>query len=218
MYRAKNISLPLLMVISLLCVRFSNANAAVQVENLTVEYAAKPIGIDVAKPRFSWQMVAPAGERGCVQTAWQIIVKDETGKQLWNTNKTPGSAALGIAYAGLPLTAATRYFWTITVWDQKGSSSKNTSWFETGLMNSNPDLSAWGGATWIGGSKEDMVLYAHYLPIFRLKYGLTIAPGSKRASIILAANDSRPCISYRDGINSNNGTNGCNGAVILTYA
>ena len=191
MYPVKNIRLPLVMVIILFCAGFTNAKASVQVDNLTVEYTTTPIGIDVAAPRFGWQMVAPLGERGCVQTAWQIIVKDETGKQLWNTNKTPGNAALGITYAGLPLTAATRYFWTVTIWDQKGSPSTRTSWFETGLMNPNPDLSAWGGATWIGGSNDDMVLYAHYLPIFRLKYGLTIAPGSTRASIILAANDSR---------------------------
>ena len=52
------------------------ANAAVALENLRVEYRATPLGIDVAKPRFSWQMAATAGERAYSQSAYQIEVRD----------------------------------------------------------------------------------------------------------------------------------------------
>ncbi len=103
--------------------------------------------------------------------------------------KITGSNALGIVYAGKSLNAATRYNWTVTVWDQKGSTSAASSWFETGLMN--PGINAWDGATWIGGGNEDLVLYSQYLPLFYLKYNLLIAEGSSRASIILGANDAR---------------------------
>jgi len=161
------------------------------ISNLEVEYTKTPIGIDVKAPRFSWQMEAPAGKRGYVQTKYQIIVKDAQGKVVWNTNKVTNSRSLGIEYKGAQLKAATRYFWTVTVWDQANIAATSTSWFETGLMNPDANLSAWDGATWIGGGNEDLVLYARYLPIFNLKYNLAIAPGSTSASIILAANDAR---------------------------
>jgi len=160
------------------------------IDNLEVEYTKTPIGIDVKAPRFSWQMEAPAGKRGYYQTKYQVIVKDPKGKIVWNTTKATDKA-LGIEYAGSALKAATRYNWTVTVWDQTGVASKSTSWFETGLMNPDPNLSAWDGATWIGGGNNDLVLYAQYLPIFNLKYNLAIAPGSTHASLILAANDAR---------------------------
>ena len=54
-----------------------------------------------------------------------------------------------------------------------------------------PGLAAWGGAKWIGGGDDDLVLYAPYLAIFDVKYALTIAPGSTRASFVYGANDSR---------------------------
>jgi alpha-L-rhamnosidase len=58
-------------------------------------------------------------------------------------------------------------------------------------MDPAPDSSAWGGAKWIGGGTEDLVLYAPYLAIFDMTYALTIAPGSTHASFVYGANDSR---------------------------
>lgn len=180
----------LLFVLWLLTTVSSHAKSGgVVINNLEVEYTKTPLGIDVALPRFSWQMEAPAGKRGYAQTKYQILVKDAEGKAVWNSGKVTGSRSLGIVYGGSKLKAATRYTWTVTVWDQTGVTSTNTSWFETGLMNT--QLSAWDGAQWIGGGDEDLVLYAQYLPIFNLKYKLAIAPGSTKASIILAANDPR---------------------------
>ena len=79
----------------------------------------------------------------------------------------------------------------ITVWNQTAVKLTASSWFETGLMDPAPDSSAWGGAKWIGGGDEDLVLYAPYLAIFDVKYALTIAPGSTCASFVYGANDSR---------------------------
>jgi alpha-L-rhamnosidase len=77
------------------------------------------------------------------------------------------------------------------VWNRGGASSSASSWFETGLMNPDPGLAAWGGATWIGGGDEDLVLYSHYLPIFDVEYTVAIEEGSARAGFVLGANDAR---------------------------
>ena len=165
--------------------------SAAGIVNLQVEYTKTPLGIDVKAPRFSWQMEAPVGSGGYLQTGYQLVVKDSKGKLVWNTNKVASGRSVGITYAGNVLEAATRYNWTVTVWDQSGNSASSSSWFETGLMNPGSNLSAWDGANWIGGGDKDLVLYAQYLPLFNLSYNLAIAPGSTRAGLILAANDPR---------------------------
>jgi alpha-L-rhamnosidase len=169
----------------------AKAQSGAGIVNLQTEYTDRPLGIDVTAPRFSWQMKAPAGARGYEQEKFQITVKDAAGKTVWNTGKVTSGKSLGVTYSGSALRAATRYSWMVTVWDQTGAMESNTSWFETGLMNSGQDLSAWNGATWIGGGNNDLVLYSHYLPIFNLDYDLAIAPGSARASLVLGANDAR---------------------------
>jgi alpha-L-rhamnosidase len=175
-------------------VMFSNtvmASAAVVVGNLQVEYRRTPIGIDVEQPRFSWQMNATKGERGYIQTAYRIVVKDAGGNVVWDTQRSKSAVSLGIKYAGSPLKAATRYYWTVAVWNQTGANATGTSWFETGLMNPDPKSAAWSGAQWIGGGDEELVLYSPYLAIFNVRYAQTIAPGSSRASFVYGANDSR---------------------------
>ncbi len=69
---------------------------------------------------------------------------------------------VGVNYAGKPLKPETRYEWKVTVWNQKGNASEASSSFETGLMNPDPDLSAWSGARWIGGGSDDLVFFSHY--------------------------------------------------------
>lgn len=110
--------------------------SARSVTGLKVEYSSTPIGIDVEKPRFSWQMAAEDDQRGVYQTAWQIIVSDQAGKLAWDSGKKEGSASVGIVYSGAPLKPETRYSWKVSVWDQSGKSNTGESWFETGLMNS----------------------------------------------------------------------------------
>ena len=136
-------------------------------------------------------MEATAGERGVSQSAYQIEVRDAKGAIVWDSTKIDSAEAIHIKYAGSALTAATRYAWTVTVWTQAGAKLTGGSWFETGLMAPSPSSAAWGGATWIGGGAEDLVLYSPYLAIFDVKYTLAIAPGSTRASFVYGANDSR---------------------------
>jgi len=174
------------------------ASAAVIIGNMQTEYRDTPLGIDVEKPRFSWQMMTTAGERGYMQTAYQVIVRDEQGNIVWDSQKVSGDAAVGISYEGNPLEPATRYNWEVTVWNQTGGVSTGSSWFETGLMDPDPKLRAWDGAKWIGGSPDDLVLYAPYQLIFNLRYVMAIEEGSTKASFIYGANDTRLMDRYKN--------------------
>ena len=165
---------------------------AVGLKNLKVEYASCPLGVDVSRPRFSWQMSA-GGERGVKQVAYRLQVYDETGSCVWDSGETQSGVSLNIEYAGKPLEPETRYEWEVCVWTQKNDSVSASSWFETGLMAQNDADEAWDGAQWIGGGDEDMPLYSHYLPVFRLDYAFRFdkASGVLKAAFVYGANDER---------------------------
>ncbi|MDZ7720242.1 MAG: hypothetical protein U5K72_15610 [Balneolaceae bacterium] len=134
-----------------------NQSSQTTLTGLQTEYTDTPLGIDVEHPRFSWQMSAPDGGHGYFQTAYQIVVTDSDGDEVWDTGRVESDISVHIEYAGQAIKPTTRYKWEVIVWDQDGNPVSNSSWFETGLMNSNPDLSAWDGATWIGGAEKDVL-------------------------------------------------------------
>lgn len=159
------------------------------VSNLKTEYAVTPLGIDVEKPRFSWIM--ESNKNGAYQKAYQIEVTDESGTMVWNSGKVGRDTSLNIRYEGSALQPTTRYHWKLTVWNEKNKKLLASSWFETGLMNAG--ISAWNDAKWIGGSEDDMVLYSHYLPVFRIDYTLQLDKQTKsmQAGFVYGANDPR---------------------------
>lgn len=165
----------------------------VAITHLKVEYTETPLGIDVEKPRFSWQMEATDNQRGCKQTAWQIIVTNEKGEQVWDSGKIKDSGSINKEYDGMPLQPTTRYHWEVNVWDNKGMQSSASSWFETGLMCGENTYENWSNAKWIGGGDEDMVFYSHYLSVFRLSYSIQLDESTKTlcAGLVYGANDER---------------------------
>jgi len=166
------------------------------INNLTIEYTTTPLGIDVQAPRFAWQMQAPDGERGYYQTAYQIEVTSPAGEKVWDSGKVNENTALAVIYQGSELQASSRYNWTVTVWDQNNKEHSASSWFETGLMNT--DISAWDGAQWIGGGDDDLVFYSQYELIFRMKYAVAISEGSTKAGFVYGANDLRLMDKYKN--------------------
>lgn len=163
------------------------------ITRLQTEYQETPLGMDVQKPVFSWQMNADTNLRGVSQKAYQIEVIDESGSTVWNSKKVESGISVGISYNGEALKATTRYTWKVSVWDQNNKEITAKSWFETGLMNPDPKLSAWNGANWIGGTDKDMVLYSHYLTVFQFGYEIQLDQKTKsnKASFVFGANDER---------------------------
>lgn len=167
--------------------------AQTEINGLLVEYQSTPMGMDEASPRFSWKMTVPQAQREVYQTAYQIEVKDEESNTVWNSGKVVSDVSLNILYQGEALQPTTRYSWTATVWDQNDQQWQNSSWFETGLMNPNPNLEAWDGARWIGGTSDDLVLYAQALSVFKVQYDIQMDSESQstRAGFVFGANDRR---------------------------
>ncbi|MCW3789314.1 alpha-L-rhamnosidase [Plebeiibacterium sediminum] len=165
----------------------------IQMTNLKVEYIKTPLGIDIPKPNFSWQMMVPKEKRGYMQKAYQLEVINEKGEVVWNSGKVQSDISVNIKYKGKPLTATTRYNWSVKIWDNHNKKHTAQSWFETGLMDPEHKDATWDGAQWIGGNNEDMVLYSQYLPVFKLGFTVKLDEESKsqRAGFIYGANDMR---------------------------
>ncbi|HRH41105.1 MAG TPA: family 78 glycoside hydrolase catalytic domain [Pyrinomonadaceae bacterium] len=178
-----------LWLIALLIAFFINVNAQTTIQNLLTESSETPLGIDVKTPHFTWQI--NSAERGVSQSAYRIEVTNPQKQTLWDSGKINSGESVNIPYGGSNLQPTTKYNWKVTVWNQKGKEFRAESWFETGLMNPDPNLSAWDGATWIGGDEESLPFYAQYFSIYKLNYTQTINEGSNRASFIVGANDPR---------------------------
>jgi alpha-L-rhamnosidase len=113
--------------------------------NLTCEYLANPLGLDVRQPRLGWRVGATG--RGARQTAYQIQVAESrptleavvAGRQdglLWDSGKVASGTSLHVPYAGPALGACQRYYWRVRVWDgdDAASSWSEIVFWETGLL------------------------------------------------------------------------------------
>jgi alpha-L-rhamnosidase len=116
--------------------------------NLTCEYFANPLGLDVRQPRLSWK--ASAAQRGARQTAYQILVAESIGileaasagqtgaGVLWDTGKVTSDASVHVPYAGAALQPGQRCYWRVRVWDENDVASEwgEIAFWETGLLDS----------------------------------------------------------------------------------
>src|SRR5262249_5442271 len=112
----------------------------VSVINLRVEYKENPLGIDVLKPRLSWQL--RCDRRGVMQSAFQIQVASTehdlpNGRRLlWDSQKVNSDESVNRIYERQSLKSGRAYFWQVRVWDEKGvvSDWSETAHWETGLL------------------------------------------------------------------------------------
>ena len=123
------------------------------VQSLTVNDNTEPLGVDVDNIRFGWKN--SASERGKEQSAFQIVV-EQGEKTVWDSGKVTSGVNYGVQYEGPALKEKTRYDWTVTVWDEKGDSHAQSSFFETGISD-------WTGIEWIGGAGVKLLKKVHEL-------------------------------------------------------
>ena len=93
---------------------------ATSLANLRCEYLVNPLGIDTAKPRFSWEINDP--RRGVHQVAFHLLVAsdpahlDRDHGDLWDTGRVSSEETLHIEYGGNPLSSATHCWWKLRIW------------------------------------------------------------------------------------------------------
>ncbi|MEO8172038.1 MAG: family 78 glycoside hydrolase catalytic domain, partial [Sediminibacterium sp.] len=141
---------------------FVSVSAQISIHHLLTENRPNPIGIDVAVPRFSWQL--SGDKRNTLQTSYaiQLFSPGNTKIVLWQTGRVTSSQSVLVAYTGSTLESGKKYKWLVEVWDNNGKSVKSdTAFFQMGLLSVND----WK-AKWIGpGYTEDSVMRPS--PLFR---------------------------------------------------
>jgi alpha-L-rhamnosidase len=114
-----------------------------------VESRVSPVGLDSAKPRFSWRLQGSA--TGLRQTAYQIEVSRPGNKGndiVWDSGWVESDQSHLVPYAGTALVSSTPYSWRVRVKNEAGTISP---WSEmhrwvTGLLDASTELKA----DWIG--------------------------------------------------------------------
>lgn len=121
------------------------------VSELRCEQSQRPLAVDPAGPRLSWQL--NADRRGCLQSAYRILVADspvalaDDNGNVWDSGKVFSDRSVLVPYGGPALQPGKAYCWKVQAWDTDGNLSPWSlpASFGTGLMS----MQDWNGAKWI---------------------------------------------------------------------
>lgn len=121
------------------------------VSELRCEQSQRPLAVDPAGPRLSWQL--NADRRGCLQSAYRILVADspvalaDDNGNVWDSGKVFSDRSVLVPYGGPALQPGKAYCWKVQAWDADGNLSPWSlpASFGTGLMS----MQDWNGAKWI---------------------------------------------------------------------
>jgi alpha-L-rhamnosidase len=137
---------------------FTKVEGKISPTRLRCEYLENPMIVDVLNPRLSWVNIAKEGERGQIQTAWEIRVAGSKEKllhgqsDLWSSNKVVSSQSANIRYNGKPLSSRQDCWWQVRTWDKDGIASEwsEPSFWSMGLLDPGEWKALWIGAPWQG--------------------------------------------------------------------
>ncbi|MCU4164193.1 family 78 glycoside hydrolase catalytic domain [Carboxylicivirga caseinilyticus] len=124
-------------------------SAKTEIKNLVTEYLTNPVGIDIIKPRLSWQLFST--ETNVMQSAYEIRMASSSnnlikGKDLiWSSGKILSDQSVNIEYNGPELQSKQRVYWQVRIWDQKGKVSKwsQPAFWEMGLLQTTDWKAKW---------------------------------------------------------------------------
>lgn len=139
-----------ILLTAILMLNLSIAFSQVTLQNLRCEMLQNPLGIDVARPRLSWQIASTRND--VQQTAYHILVASSLAKltendaDIWNSGKVNSAESLYNLYAGQTLKSKNKYYWKVKVYTSKGESSwSQPAFWLMGLLH----YKDWEGR-WIG--------------------------------------------------------------------
>ena len=123
----------------------------VQVKNLLVESLENPLGIDVAHPRFSWQL--QSAERNIQQKSYHLLVASSTEKldkdmgDIWDSQQQLSGNSMLVSYQGKLLQTNHAYYWKVKITTDKDI---KTGWSQTATWRMGLLEKADWHASWIG--------------------------------------------------------------------
>jgi alpha-L-rhamnosidase len=157
--RKRLLTMVLLLACTVLNAGAQNAGSAkAEIDAVYCDNAKNPIGIDNLSPQFSWTI--KTSQRGFLQTAYRIIVSDDSLKLttgdggVWNSDKVLSAKSAGVVYKGAPLQSRKKYYWKSFVWSNGDKQPMETevASFEMGLLSEKDWNADWVGfpSGWIG--------------------------------------------------------------------
>lgn len=111
-----------------------------QLEKLRVEYRDNPLGLDVVKPGFSWQLVSD--RQNVIQASYQVIVK-QLEETVWDSGIVESDQSIHVIYQGEDLIPQSIYSVDVTVQDNHGQQARISGTFETGLLSADNFTGKW---------------------------------------------------------------------------
>lgn len=99
------------------------------------------IALDESVLSFAWKL--RSDHKDVVQTAWHVTVRDESGRQVWNSGVVESDESTGIVCGYRDWTSRERYIWNVEVYDNKGESAlSECQCFEMSFMDPTKDWNA----------------------------------------------------------------------------
>src|SRR5581483_9734014 len=98
---------------------------SLRVTRTRTECIDRPMGLEVAQPRFSWALESDS--RGVRQTAYRIVVASSEAPApaaadlLWDSGRVESDQCFEVAYQGHPLQSRQRAWWWVQVWTNRDS-------------------------------------------------------------------------------------------------
>ena len=155
--------------------------------HLRCEYKVDPLGIDVKKPRLSWEL--ESAERAVLQTSYEVQVADSEaaitkGKVIWDSGKQESDTSIQVEYGGPALESRRIYYWRVRVGDNHGHLSEwsRIARWEMGLL----EAADWR-ANWITPNLVEDESKSNPSPMLRREFALSSKKKLERARIYATA-------------------------------
>lgn len=131
-----------------------------QITDLRCEYRVNPLGIDLARPRFSWKLAS--NRRGASQQAFRLVAAADhdsltrADSLLWDSGMVKSDRSVHIPYDGPALQSRQRVYWRVRSWDEANQSTdwSDAAWFEMGLVSQDDWQAKWIGNPLVGGPRS----------------------------------------------------------------